>query len=283
MAGISPPAALSVKSKAKPLDNNNIYVLDSKRVRSARPRRDSTQVDGFTKNDQRAVLAEFLGTMFFVFLGTGAVVAAVGGAGGDAALVVIAIAHGIGILTAVAWTASISGGHINPVVSLAMIVTKNIKPALGVAYIVAQFAGAAVASLLSARHRRVNRGDGPGAGCTLSTASSLEASASIICTDFRLCHLQHGLVSRSWGNNAPIAIGLSVMLIHFVAVPFTGASVNPARSFGPALVTGEFGDFWIYIVGPAVGALLVAFFWQYIWKDLGDDSLDPSEPESKSA
>ena len=63
------------------------------------------------------------------------------------------------------------------------------------------------------------------------------------------------------------------MLIHFVAAPFTGASVNPARSFGPALGAGEWDDFWIYIVGPGVGALAVAVGWMF-WKDLGEDSLE---------
>src|SRR5437762_9283148 len=105
-------------------------------------------MDAFTKNDRRAIVAEFLATMYFVFLGTGAVVAASGGLEGNEALVAIAIAHGLGIMTAVAWTANISGGHINPAVTLAMIVTKNIKVALGIAYIVAQFAGAALGSLL---------------------------------------------------------------------------------------------------------------------------------------
>jgi glycerol uptake facilitator-like aquaporin len=119
-------------------------------------------VDGFTKNDQRAVVAEFLGTMFFVFLGTGAVVATTA-MGSDAALVAIAIAHGLGILTAVAWTASLSGGHINPAVTLAMMVTKNIKIALGLAYMVAQFAGAAVGSLLLLLVTGdAFEGDGPG-------------------------------------------------------------------------------------------------------------------------
>ena len=236
-------------------------------------------MDGFTKNDQRAVLAEFLGTMFFVFLGTGAVVAAVGGAQGDAALVAIAIAHGIGILVAVAWTANISGGHINPVVSLAMIVTRHIKPALGVAYIVAQFAGAAVGSLLlKLATGAIYEGDGPGSlgGHTLNVALAPAEGLllEIIATAFLLVVIYNTAVSKKgWGLNAPIAIGLAVMLIHFVAVPFTGASVNPARSFGPAIVTGEFGDFWIYIVGPTVGALAVAFFWLF-WKNLGDDSLE---------
>ena len=272
------------QTKAKPLDKVIICTIDSQQVRSGDAGGEQA-VDGFTRNDQRAVLAEFLGTMFFVFLGTGAVVAALAAGGGDAALVAIAIAHGIGILTAVAWTASISGGHINPVVSLAMIVTKNIKPALGVAYIVAQFAGAAVGSLLLMLVTGDRfEGDGPGSlgGHTINDAitSSEGLGLEIIATAFLLVVVYNTAVSKKgWGINAPIAIGLAVMLIHFVSVPFTGASVNPARSFGPALVTGEFGDFWIYIVGPAVGALAVALFWQYVWKDLGEDSLgDPPAP-----
>lgn len=245
-------------------------------------------MDGFSRNDQRAVLAEFLGTMFFVFLGTGAVVAALGGAGGDAALVAIAIAHGLGILTAVAWTANVSGGHINPAVTLAMIVTKNIKAALGVAYIVAQFAGAAVASLLLMLVTGDEfEGEGPGTlgGHFLNDAiKPVEGlGLEIICTAFLVVVVYNTAVSKKgWGINAPIAIGLAVMLIHFVAVPFTGASVNPARSFGPALVGNEWGDFWIYLVGPAVGALIVAFFWEYFWKSMGDDSLADETPAAEA-
>lgn len=274
---------------AKALDNLNICLLDSIRVRASRTREgDSTYVDGFTKNDQRAVVAEFLGTMFFVFLGTGAVVAAVGGAGGDAALVAIAIAHGLGILTAVAWTANISGGHINPAVTLAMIVTKHIKPALGVAYMVAQFAGAAVGSLLLMLVTGdAFEGDGPGSlgGHTINPDISVAEGLGleIICTAFLLVVVYNTAVSKKgWGINAPIAIGFAIMLIHLVAVPFTGASVNPARSFGPALVTGEFDDFWVYIVGPAVGALIVAFFWQF-WKSMGDDSLADEPAPAKAS
>lgn len=241
------------------------------------------KVDGFTKNDQRAVLAEFLGTMFFVFLGTGAVVAALGGAGGDAALVVIAIAHGLGILIAVAWTANISGGHINPVVSLAMIVTKNIKPALGVAYIVAQFAGAAVGSLLLMLVTGDEfEGEGPGAlgGHTINEAiKPIEGlGLEIILTAFLVLVIYNTAVSKKgWGINAPIAIGFAVLAIHFAAVPFTGASVNPARSFGPALVGNEWADFWVYIVGPVVGALIAAFAWEF-WKNMGEDSLVDDAP-----
>src|SRR5689334_21910128 len=87
---------------------------------------EAAAMNTFTQNEQRAIAAEFLGTMFFVFLGTAAVAAAVGyfQDASAAALVVFAIAHGRGILNAVAWTANISGGHINPAVTLGMLITK---------------------------------------------------------------------------------------------------------------------------------------------------------------
>jgi aquaporin TIP len=236
-------------------------------------------MESFTKNDQRAVIAEFLGTMFFVFLGTGAVVAALAITGGQletSALVAIAIAHGLGILTAVAWTANISGGHINPAVTLAMMVTRNIKVPLGVAYIVAQLAGAAAGSLLL-KLCIPNDFEGGLGNHSLSPvmASGEGLLLEVIATAFLLLVVFNVAVSKKgWGINAPIAIGLAIMLIHFVAVPWTGASVNPARSFGPALVANKWDDFWIYIVGPGLGALIAAGGWM-VWKGLGDDSLDP--------
>lgn len=238
-----------------------------------------TGMESFTKNDQRAVIAEFLGTMFFVFLGTGAVVAALAITGGQletSALVAIAIAHGLGILTAVAWTANISGGHINPAVTLAMMVTRNIKVPLGVAYIVAQLAGAAAGSLLL-KLCIPNDFEGGLGNHSLSPvmASGEGLLLEVIATAFLLLVVFNVAVSKKgWGINAPIAIGLAIMLIHFVAVPWTGASVNPARSFGPALVANKWDDFWIYIVGPGLGALIAAGGWM-VWKGLGDDSLDP--------
>lgn len=231
------------------------------------------------KQDRQAVAAEFLATMFFVFAGTGAVAAAVGGFKGDAALVVIAIAHGLGILVAVAWTANISGGHINPAVTLAMMVTKNIRWTLGVAYMVAQLAGAALGSLLlKLALPKILEGDQGGnlgrhgLGPDMTKAEGL--AFEIILTAFLVWVIFNVAVSKKgWGLNAPIAIGLAIMLIHFVAVPFTGASVNPARSFGPALVTNDWTNFWIYIVGPGLGALAAGGLWLF-WKDFGEEPLE---------
>jgi MIP family channel proteins len=238
----------------------------------------------FEKNDQRAIFAEFLGTMFFVFVGTGAV-AAVGGARDSGALVAIALAHGIGILTAAAWTGNISGGHINPAVTVAMMVTKHINIKKGIAYIVAQLAGASVGSLLL-KFALPNVLEGAG-GTMLGSHHVAEGLAKgeallfeIILTGFLVLVIYNTAVSKKgWGINAPIAIGLAIAAIHLVAVPFTGASVNPARSFGPFLVANSWnegavsGDAWIYFVGPVLGALIVAAGWLW-WTNWGDSLED---------
>jgi aquaporin TIP len=197
-----------------------------------------------------------------------------------AALVVIAIAHGLGILIAVAWTANISGGHINPAVTLGMLITKNIRVPLGIAYMVAQFAGAALGSLLlKLVTPKILEGDAGGnlglhsinRGITSGEGLLME----IICTAFLVWVIFNTAVSvKGWANNAPIAIGLAVMAIHFAAVPVTGASVNPARSFGPALITNDWADFWVYLVGPFAGGAIAALGW-LAFKVLGDD-LEPA-------
>ncbi len=245
----------------------------------------------FTKNDQRAIAAEFLGTLLFVFIGTGAAVGAteVLGAGLDSsALLVIALAFGLGILIAVAWTANISGGHINPAVTLAMIIAKKITVPLGVAYMVAQFAGAAVGSLLLLLCMPDSVDDNLGRQALADGMANGEGLLlEILMTAFFLIVIFNVAVSnKGWGLNAPIAIGLAIAVIHLIGVPFTGASVNPARTFGPDLVTGEWDDFWLYLVGPFGGAAIVAFGWLW-WKDYGEDSLDPdaasAAPASESA
>ena len=233
---------------------------------------------GFSKNDQRAVVAEFLATAYFVFLGCGSVVGALHFAGGNdtAVLVCIAIAHGLGILTAVAWTANLSGGHINPAVTIGVMLSRNMRWALGVAYIVAQMAGAALgAFLLKLVIPNAAEGD-LGLHALAPGVTKLEGiGLEIIMTTFLVWVIFNTAVSKKgWANNAPIAIGLAIMLIHFVGVPWTGSSVNPARSFGPALVTNDWHNFWIYLLAPSIGGALVGVAWLW-WKVFGDDNLEP--------
>lgn len=233
---------------------------------------------GFSKDDQRAVVAEFLGTMYFVFLGCGSVVAALQfGGGNDAAvLVCIAVVHGFAILTAVAWTANLSGGHINPAVTLGMLISRNIRAALGVAYIAAQFLGAALGALLLKLVIPNNAEDGLGAHALGAGTTKLEGfGLEMIMTTFLVWVIFNTAVSKKgWSNNAPIAIGLAVMLCVFVGVPFTGGSVNPARSLGPALVGNEWDNFWIYLLAPSAGGLIAGAVWLW-WKAFGDDNLEP--------
>ncbi len=242
-------------------------------------------MNALSRNDQRAILAEFLATLFFVFVGTGAVVAALAvGSEGASVLTVVAIAHGIAILIAVAWTANLSGGHINPAVTLAMLITSNIRLPVAVGYWVAQFLGAAAGSLLLMWSIPDALEGELGAHALGDNVASGEGLLlEILLTAFLVLVVFNVAVSRKgWGINAPIAVGLAVMAIHFVAVPFTGASVNPARSFGPALVANQWVDFWIYLDGPAIGAVAVALLWIW-WRNFGEDPLEsPRAPPTRA-
>ncbi len=243
-------------------------------------------METLTRNDRRAIVAELLATLLFVFVGTGAVVAAFYWAqDGGSALAVISLAHGFGILVAVAWTAKLSGGHINPAVTVAMLIARKITPTLAGAYIVAQCLGAIAASLLL-KLAISNPVEGELGKHSLAPDFAVMEGflLEVILTFFLVLVVFNLAVSKKgWGDFAPIGIGLAIMLIHFVAVPFTGASVNPARSLGPALIDndwgdGYFGDFLLlYIVAPVVGAAIAALGWQW-WKSFGDDNLDPDEP-----
>ena len=226
-----------------------------------------------TPKNLRAYAAEFLGTLLFVLMGTGAVIAAtaVGGANDSSALlVVIAMAHGLGIGMMVYLTANVSGGHINPAVTVGMMVTKRIKIAPGAAYIVAQMLGGVMATVLL--YVIVKNGAG-----NISDFGAHEINKAIVGNGGALlleAILTAVLVmvifavavsKKGYGNVAPLVIGLTIMLIHLVAVFMTGASVNPARTFGPALVSNAFDSFWVYLLGPAIGAAAGALLYQNVF------------------
>lgn len=211
----------------------------------------------------RAILAEGIATFAFVFLGTGAVISALLAGGGlnGATLVAIAAAHGLAILLLVAAFGRISGAHINPAVTFAMLVTGRIGIAKGVAYIVLQCAGAAAASLLlkSIIPEAAQGGLGAhslGNGISTSGAFILE----VVLTFFLVWVVFSVAVDKKAPGFpiAPVAIGLVVLVDHLVGVPFTGASMNPARTFGPALASGEFMDHWLYWAAPLLGGALAA-------------------------
>jgi aquaporin TIP len=241
------------------------------------------QPGDFTLKTWRAVAAEFIATGLFVFIGTGAVVVAInsgaaavngGNAPTPAFVTAIAIAHGLGILLAVATTANISGGHINPAVSFAAALTGKIKVSTGLLYVAAQLLGAVCASLLLKGIIAGPYEAGLGAHSINQTllyhrvASGAGAALLVeIALTFALVWVVFATAIDPKGPRhlAPAAIGLVIMADHFIGVPLTGASMNPARSFGPALVANQWADHWVYWLGPLIGAAIAALVYEYVF------------------
>lgn len=240
---------------------------------------------GFTEEDLglktfRAALAELIGTLLFVFVGAGSVVTVVGVLGlspaEDAgALVAIAVAHGLAIATMVAATAKISGGHINPAVTFAAVVTGRMKLAVGLIYVAAQLIGAVLGALLidlvvvdsvagSLGAHGLNDAalEGAGAGMVVEIILTFVLVFTVFAT------AMDPKRASSW---APMAIGLAILIDHFVGVPLTGASMNPARSFGPALVANEWDDHWVYWVGPLIGGAGAGLIYYFAYLVNQDD------------
>ena len=228
----------------------------------------------------RAVAAEFIATGLFVFLGTGTVVA-IGGGGSPSGVIAIALAHGIAIAVLVAAIARISGGHINPAVTFAAAMTGKMKVSTACLYVAAQLGAAVlgvlllkgivagpVEGMLGAHGLNVYStatglgildntvGDGAGAGLLLEGVLTFALVFVIFATAIDPKGLTH---------LAPMAIGLMVMVDHLIGVPMTGASMNPARSFGPAVVANVWTDHWIYWLGPLIGAALAALIYEFVF------------------
>ena len=218
----------------------------------------------------RATLAEFIATLLFIFLGAGTVVVT----GGlmkegltSARLVAIALAHGFAIALLVAATAKLSGGHINPAVTLGALITGKIGLPTAIMYVVAQLVGAGVgAGLLAAVIPSGAQGNlgAHGLGSGVSAGGGL--LAEIVLT-FALVFVVFATAMdpKGLGHLAPAAIGLTVLVDHLIGVPVTGASMNPARSFGPALVAGAWDNHWIFWVGPLIGGGLAALVYEFLF------------------
>ncbi|MBI4185163.1 MAG: MIP family channel protein [Proteobacteria bacterium] len=218
----------------------------------------------------RASVAEFIATLLFIFIGAGTVVVT-GGLLGEpltsARLVAIALAHGLAIALLVAATANISGGHVNPAVTFGAWVAGRIGLARAAMYVVAQLLGAALGAwLLSLVVPEAAQGNlgAHGLGQGISAAGGL--LAEIVLT-FVLVFVVFATAidPKGPGTIAPLAIGLAILVDHLVGVPLTGAGMNPARSFGPALVAGAWANHWVYWVGPAVGGAIAALVYRHVF------------------
>jgi len=230
----------------------------------------------------RSSLAEFFGCALFIFLGCGSVIATqdtlgrgVGPSGIETpSLTVIALAHGFAITIIIYAIGEISGGHINPAVTWATLVTNRVSVLRAIIYIISQVLGAIVgAAFLAAilppsmRYGLGCHGVNPELGAGRAYFAEVVFTFIFIFIVFATAISPFvGKVAPLAGGNdygpgklTPLALGLTIVVLHFVGIPLTGASMNPARSIGPAVVNGCWSNHWVYWIGPLTGSTIAAF------------------------
>jgi aquaporin Z len=217
-------------------------------------------------------LAECIGTLVLVFIGCGSAVIA----GKEVGFLGIALAFGIAVLVMVYAIGPISGCHINPAITVAMLANGKINGRDAGLYIVSQCIGAIVGAVLlysiaaglPGYDIAVSGLGQNGYGSASPGGYPLESGfiAEVVFT-FIFLLVIFGATSRDApAGFAGIAIGLSLAIIHIVGIPVTGVSVNPARSLGPALIAGgtALSQLWLFILAPVIGAVLAALVWKYL-------------------
>jgi len=211
--------------------------------------------------------AEFLGTMVLVFMGCGSAIFL--GAGTDTGHLAVALAFGLSIVAMAYVIGGVSGCHINPAVSLSMLLTKKLSINHFVGYVIAQIlgaiAGAALLRILLSVSQLSDLTGGLGTNGFGNVGMGGAFIVEIVLT-FIFVFVILGVVSdSSKASVAGIVIGLTLTFVHIVGIPLTGTSVNPARSIGPAIFAGgsALTELWVFIVAPLIGAALavIVFTW----------------------
>ncbi|HET8954404.1 MAG TPA: aquaporin [Solirubrobacterales bacterium] len=227
-------------------------------------------------------MAELIGTLLLVFFITSVVVLYVS-TGGQASFgsdfAVVGLVHAFLLFGLIVMFGVVSGGHFNPVVTLAAIVIRRIKPLDGAIYMLAQLSGGVLGALLT-KALLLDEGRATNYGAT--------AVSGLLGGDFQglivegigtfvlvLVILTAVYSEKSFKEWAPLAIGTTLGFAVMVAGPLTGAGLNPARWFGPALVSSEWGGVYPYLVGPILGSLLAAVVYRFVLEPGG---LPPTEP-----
>lgn len=218
----------------------------------------------------RAAVAEFVATFALVFVGAGAVIL---NANGQLDLTGVALAHGLVLAIMVSITVHISGGMVNPAVAVSLWVTGKVSSPRAGALILAELAGAIAAAFLLrflVPSEMFDSGNGGipalGDGITIGKGILIEAV-----TTFFLVFAVFGTVVDDRGpysKTAGLTIGLVIAFGIMAFAPYTGAAMNPARWFGPALATTDWSDWYVWIVGPIAGGIIAGvLYWSVFLKD----------------
>jgi aquaporin Z len=230
---------------------------------------------------QQAV-AEFIGPFALTFLGAGSIIMT-----GGQDLVAIALAHGLAIGIMVAAAGHISGGAYNPAVTVGLAIAGKLTPAKAGIYIVAQLLGAVAAALsliviFTETQVEAVRLGVPQVGPGYEASAAL--FAEVILTFF-LMYVIFGSAVDQRGNKAiaPLAIGLTITADVFAMGAVTGAAMNPSRHFGPALVEGLWTDFWVWWIGPILGAAIAAVVYNWVLMDDDTPGAAPRDDERAGA
>ena len=245
-------------------------------------------------------IAEMIGTFVLVLIGCGSAVIA----GGYIGYLGISIAFGLAVLAMVYAIGPISGCHINPAITIAMLIGGKIKSKDAIAYIVVQIVGAIIAAgvlwgIASGMDGYSLSENGLGQNSygqetyfeTMIDVTGREIDVEVITgytmaaafiAEVVLTFIFLLVIFGSTSEKAPkgfagISIGLSLVFIHLIGIPITGTSVNPARSIGPALfVRGDaLNELWLFLVAPIIGAIIAALVWKYILEERKEEEEEP--------
>jgi aquaporin Z len=215
--------------------------------------------------DPRKLVAELVGTFALIFFGAGSIIMS----GGD--IVAVALAHGLAIALSVSALMGVSHALFNPALTIGLWATRRLETVTAGGYIIAQLAGAVLAALLLVMLFPEVRRDAVHLGTPLLDPEAIDAAQGVgieaILTFFLMLAVFGTAVDSRGPRVGGFGIGLVLTMDILAAGPLTGAAMNPARSFGPALVDGSWDDWWVYWVGPVIGAVLAALLYHYVFAE----------------
>jgi aquaporin Z len=214
----------------------------------------------------RKLVAEALGTYMLIFFGCASVVMTAY-PGGNWGVLGVAIAHGLALGTAITLTMTISGGHLNPAVTIGLAAMRRVAPATALAYIAAQLAGAVLgAATLKALVPGTTGGavmyGTPAVSGTLSLGAAVGVEALL--TFFLMSAVYGSVIAQEKPPVAGYGIGITLLFSIMAGGALTGGALNPARAFGPAVISGHWVAHVVYWIGPIAGALAAAALWEFL-------------------